>query len=111
MSKGGNGVAKCPECEHDTFKVITHENKTFCYVQCEKCEVPIGVLEDIDFKDAFKTIREKLKLVTNNQVGIDRLINERTRELKNELKKDLVEQHEKIDYILSVIEKLNSRLD
>jgi hypothetical protein len=103
-------VAKCPECKNETFKVITHESKNYCFVQCENCEVPIGVLEDIDFKDAFKTMREKLSLVTNNQVGIDRLINERTTELKRDLKKDLDEQHEKIDYILSVIEKLNSRL-
>jgi hypothetical protein len=109
--EGGNEMAKCPKCESETFLVITHESKTYCMVQCENCEVPIGVLEDIDFKDAFKNIREKINLVTNNQVGIDRLINEKTNELKRDLKKDLAQQHEKIDYILSVVEKLNRRLN
>ncbi|QNG59427.1 hypothetical protein H4O14_16745 [Bacillus sp. PAMC26568] len=103
-------MAKCPKCENDSFKIVKDESNKICFVQCIECESAIGVLEDVDFKDSYKTIKEKLNLITNNQTGLERVINIRTNEIKSELKKELGEQHDKINYILNVAEKLNQKL-
>lgn len=60
-------VAKCPKCESTDFSIVKREDKLFCYVACKKCGAVIGVLEDIDFKERYKTI-------IDNQQGVDRHI-------------------------------------
>lgn len=103
-------MAKCSKCENDSFKVITQEEKYYCIVQCSECETAIGVMEDIDFRAAHNTITKKVELAINNTVGLDRLINIRTNEIKSELNK-LNDLEDKIDYILSVTELLNKKMN
>ncbi|MBL3644020.1 hypothetical protein JMN23_16830 [Bacillus sp. RHFB] len=103
-------MAKCSKCENDSFQVVTLENKSYCVVQCSECETAIGVLEDIDFKVAHNAIKEKVQLAINNTVGLERLINIRTNEIKSELNK-VNDLQDKIDYILSVSERLNKKIN
>lgn len=103
-------MAKCSKCENDSFKVVTQENKYYCIVQCSECETAIGVMEDIDFKAAHNTIKEKVQIAINNTVGLERLINLRTNEMKSELNK-VNDLQDKIDYILSVAERLNVKMN
>lgn len=92
-------MSRCPKCENDTFELKVTDGQSFCLVQCKKCESAIGVLESINIKERFKT-------VISNQQGIDRLINERTDDIKKEIQK----QNENINFILEVAEKLNRKL-
>lgn len=50
--------AKCPKCESMDFSIVKREDKLFCYVACKKCGTVVGVLEDVDFKERYKTIIE-----------------------------------------------------
>lgn len=92
-------MSKCPKCENDTFEIKSFDGKSVCFVECKECSSVIGVLENIDFKERFK-------VVINNQLGIDRLINERTEDIK----KEIHEQNEKINYILELMETLIKKL-
>lgn len=103
-------MAKCSKCENDSFKVITREDKSYCIVQCSECETAIGVLEDIDFKASHNTIKEKVQLAISNTVGLERLINLRTNEIKSELNK-VNDLEDKINYILNVTERLNKKIN
>lgn len=58
---------KCPKCEATDFSVIKNQDHTYCLVTCKNCGTVVGVLEDVDFKERFKT-------TIANQQGIDRHI-------------------------------------
>lgn len=96
-------MSKCPKCNNSEFSIDTKTYSSIAFVKCTECESVVGVLENIDFNTKFN-------LITNNQTGLERLINIRTDEIKSEIRKELNEQNDKIDYILGVIEKLNKNL-
>lgn len=91
-------MAKCPKCENDNFKIEKREDELYCYVVCSKCNTLVGVLEDIDFK-------KKLNLITNNQCGIDRLINEKYSNMEYASKKQFDELNNKLEEIYSLLYK------
>ena len=87
----------CGQCRNDSFELVNKD--IYSFVQCKNCGNVVGTLENIDFN-------KRLLMITNNQVGLERLINEQTSQVQSELD----EQKEKIDFILEVAEKLNHKL-
>lgn len=94
--------AKCPKCESMDFSVVKREDKLYCYVACKNCGTVVGVLEDVDFKERYKTI-------IGNQQGIDRHIAQLEMMLEKEIKKNK-ELHDIIEHTNAVVCQMSNKL-
>ncbi len=87
--------AKCPKCEATDFGLTKRKDKAYCYVTCKKCGTVVGVLEDIDFGERYKTI-------IGNQQGIDRHI--------SQLEMKVQEYTKRYDELQEIVENTNSMI-